>query len=65
MQRHTFFPYSQLILVDRNKIKKISLRGGHDRYVKKLDRHTHLMASLFAVLMHYDTLRKLVIGMMT
>ncbi|MBP5541738.1 MAG: hypothetical protein J6X88_08840 [Bacteroidales bacterium] len=34
----------------------ISLRGGHDRYVKKLDRNTHFVAFLFAILMNYDTL---------
>ena len=57
--------YVQLLnLIDREKIKKISSRGGHDRYVKKLDGYTHLVAFLFAVLMHYDTLREFVIGMM-
>lgn len=57
--------YVQLLnLVDRERIRKISFRGGHDRYVKKLDGYTHLVAFLFAVLMHYDTLRELVIGMM-
>lgn len=57
--------YVQLLnLIVRKEIKKISFRGGHDRYVKKLDGYTHLVAFLFAVLMHYDTLRELVIGMM-
>lgn len=57
--------YIQLLnLVDRNKIRKISCRGGHDRYVKKLDGYTHFVAFLFAVLMRYDTLRETIIGMM-
>lgn len=57
--------YVQLLnLVDREKIRKISLRGGHDRYVKKLDGYTHFVAFLFAVLMRFDTLRETVIGMM-
>ena len=57
--------YVQLLnLVDRERIRKISFRGGHDRYVKKLDGYTHFVAFLFAVLMHYDTLRETVIGMM-
>ena len=57
--------YVQLLnLIDRCIIRKISTRVGHDRYVKKLDGYTHLVAFLFAVLMHYDTLRELVIGMM-
>ena len=57
--------YVQLLnLVDREKIKKISSRGGYDRYVKKLDGYTHFVAFLFAVLMRFDTLRETVIGMM-
>jgi IS4 transposase len=57
--------YVQLLnLVDRERIRKISLRGGHDRYVKKLDGYTHFVAFLFAVLMHHDTLRETVIGIM-
>ena len=40
--------YIQLLnLVYRNKIRKISRRGGHDRYVKKLDGYTHFVAFLF------------------
>ena len=43
--------YVQLLnLVDRERIRKISLRGGHDRYVKKLDGYTHFVAFLFAIL---------------
>ena len=58
--------YVQLLnLVDREKNKKISSRGGYDRYVKKLDGYTHFVAFfLFAVLMRFDTLRETVIGMM-
>ena len=40
------------------------MRGGYDRYVKKLDGYTHFVAFLFAVLMRFDTLRETVIGMM-
>ena len=57
--------YVQLLnLVGRKRIKKISLRGNYDRYVKKLDGYTHFVAFLFAVLMRFDTLRETVIGMM-
>ena len=57
--------YVQLLnLVDREKIKKLSSRGGYDRYVKKLDGYTHFVAFLFAVLMRFDTLRETVIGLM-
>lgn len=48
--------YVQLLnLVNRERIKKISSRGGHDRYVKKLDGYTHFVSFLFAVLMRFDT----------
>ena len=57
--------YVQLLnLVNRERIKKISSRGGYDRYVKKLDGYTHFVSFLFAVLMRFDTLRETVIGMM-
>ncbi len=48
--------YVQLLnLVNRERIKKISSRGGYDRYVKKLDGYTHFVSFLFAVLMRFDT----------
>ena len=53
-----------LNLTNRSKIYKISSKDGYDRYVKKLDGYTHFVALLFAVLMRYDSLRELVIGMM-
>ena len=56
--------YVQLLnLADRSKIRKISKDSGSDRYVKKLDGYTHFVALLFAVLMRYDSLRELIIGM--
>ena len=69
MGKDTYFigqpVYVQLLnLVDRERIRKISFHGGYDRYVKKLDGHTHFVAFLFAVLMRLDTLRETVIGMM-
>lgn len=57
--------YVQLLnLTDRQKIRKISSKGGYDRYVKKLDGYTHFVSMLYAVLMRYDSLRETVIGMM-
>ena len=57
--------YLQLLnLTNRAKISNFSQKSGHDRYVKKLDGYTHFVALLFAVLMRYDSLRELVIGMM-
>ena len=56
--------YVQLLnLADRSKIRKISSESGYDKYVKKLDGYTHFVALLFAVLMRYDSLRELIIGM--
>ena len=52
-----------LNLTDRSKIRKISSESGYDKYVKKLDGCTHFVALLFAVLMRYDSLRELIIGM--
>lgn len=56
--------YVQLLnLTERSKIRKISHDGGHDKYVKHLNGYTHFVALLFAVLMRYDSLRELIIGM--
>ena len=56
--------YVQLLnLTERSKIRKISHDGGHDKYVKRLNGYTHFVALLFAVLMRYDSLRELIIGM--
>ena len=56
--------YIQLLnLADRSKIRKISKNNGSDRYVKRLDGYTHFVALLFALLMRYDSLRELIIGM--
>ena len=56
--------YVQLLnLTERSKIRKISNDGGHDKYVKRLNGYTHFVALLFAVLMRYDSLRELIIGM--
>lgn len=49
--------YVQLLnLANREKIRKISVKSGYDKYVKKLDGYTHFVALLFAVLMRYDSL---------
>ena len=56
--------YVQLLnLADRSKIRKISKNNGSDRYVKRLDGYTNFVALLFAVLMRYDSLKELIIGM--
>jgi hypothetical protein len=58
--------YSQLLsLVNKEKIEKFSKKGNYDRYVKKLDGYSHFVILLYGVLMRYDSLREIVIGMLS
>ena len=58
--------FSQLLkLVDKSEVVKLSKKGGYDRYTKRLDGYTHFVALLFAVLNRYDSLRELVVGMLS
>jgi len=58
--------YSQILsLVKKEKINQISREGHYDHYVKKLDGYTHFVIMLYAVLMRYDSLREIVIGMLS
>lgn len=58
--------YSQLLnLTDKEKIKSLSRKGGYDRYVKKLDGYSHFVIMLYAVLIRYDSLREIVVGMLS
>ena len=43
----------------------MSHAGGHERYVKKLDGYTHFTILIFGILQRYDSLRELVIGMLS
>ena len=52
-------------MADSAKIERISREGGYDRYVKKLDCYTHLVALLCGALMHFGTLREISIGMLS
>jgi hypothetical protein len=70
MGKNTYFTgqplYGQLLkLTDRQEIAKISRKGSHDRYVKKLDGYSHFVIMLYAVLMRYDSLREIVVGMLS
>jgi len=58
--------YNQLLsLVNKEEITNISRRGNHDRYVKKLDGYSHFVIMLYAVLMRFESLREIVIGMLS
>lgn len=70
MSKNTHFTgqplYTQLLsLINKAQIKTLSKSGGYDRYVKKLDGYAHLVIMLYGVLMHYDSLRELVLGMLS
>ncbi|MGL4248399.1 MAG: IS4 family transposase [Lactococcus garvieae] len=70
MSKNTHFTgqplYSQLLsLVNKDKIANISRNGNHDRYVKKLDGYSHFVILLYGVLMRHDSLREIVIGMLS
>ncbi len=58
--------YNQLLsLVNKEKITKIGRKGNHERYVKKLDGYSHFVIMLYAVLMRFESLREIVIGMLS
>jgi len=58
--------YNQLLsLVNKEEITNIIRRGNHDRYVKKLDGYSHFVIMLYAVLMRFESLREIVIGMLS
>ena len=58
--------YAQLLkLTERKEIARISRKGNHDRYVKKLDDYSHFVIMLYAVLMHHESLREIVVGMLS
>lgn len=54
-----------LNFIDRREIDRISKKGKYDRYIKKLDGYTHLVAMLYGTLMRFDSLREIVLGMMS
>ena len=70
MSKNTHFTgqpiLSQLLsLVETDKIIQQGRSGGHDRYVKKLDSYSHFVILLYGVLMRHDSLREIVVGMLS
>lgn len=58
--------YSQILkLTNQSKIRSISKKGNYDHYAKKLDGYTHFVTLLFGILMRYDSLREIIIGMLS
>ena len=56
--------YSQVLkLFDKEKIHQISRKTkGSEAYVKRFDGYQNLVVMLFGILKHFDSLRKLEIG---
>lgn len=58
--------FSQLLfLLDKHKIKTLARKIGTDRYIKQFDSYTHLVTMLYAVIGHFDSLREVVIGLLS
>ena len=56
---------SQLLkFVNKQTVLNISMKGGYDRYTKNFDGYAHFVCLLFGVIMRFDSLREIVIGMM-
>lgn len=58
--------YLQLIkFFDKSKILQLIRINGYDRYTKKFDSYTHLITFLYAVLCRYDSIREVVVGLLS
>ena len=58
--------YLQLIkLLNRSKIDSIIRDNNYNRYTKKFDSYTHLITYMYAVLCRYDSIRELVVGLLS
>lgn len=58
--------YCQLLnLINNQTIKEMSREGGFDHSVKKLDGYSHFVILLYGVLMRHDSLREIVVGMLS
>lgn len=58
--------YLQLIkFLDRSEINKIIRLGSYNRYTKHFDSYTHLITLLYAVLSRYDSIREVVVGLLS
>jgi FOG: Transposase and inactivated derivatives len=58
--------FSQLLfLLNKTKISRISQKTGSNRYIKRFDSYTHLVTMLYAVIGHFDSIREVVIGLLS
>ena len=58
--------YGQVIkLLDKSKILQISRENGGERYTKRFNGWIHLVVMLYAVIMHFDSLREITASLLT
>lgn len=58
--------FSQLLrYISKEDVVRLGKAEGYDRYVKKLDSYTHLVTLLFAVFERYDSIREIVVGLLS
>lgn len=58
--------FSQLLrYISKEDVVRLGKVEGYDRYVKKLDSYTHLVTLLFAVFERYDSIREIVVGLLS
>ena len=48
--------------LNKDKVLRLSLKHGGERYVKRFDGWQHLVVMLYAVIMRFDSLREIVIA---
>lgn len=70
MRKSTHFTgqpiYTQLLnLLNRNSIRRLAQESRQNYYTKKFDGYTHLVTYLFAVINRYDSIRELVVGLLS
>ena len=54
-----------LFFVSGSKIRKIAAKHHAERYVKKFNTHQHLIVMLFAVISGYQSLREVILGLLS
>ena len=52
-------------LINKQKLLRTAKTQGADHYVKHFDSYTHLVTMLYAVIGHFDSLREVVVGLLS
>ena len=57
--------FNQLLMfIDKSKIRKIAIKHGSERYVKKFTTYNHLVVMLFVVFEGYHSIREVILGLL-